>query len=158
MPIMQKPSIWWGFLGTRQVFNQWQNRNVSWKESAFCIFFNPNSHAPVICSMKPFTRLRVNNLIGTCVCLCAYFWTIQSNIFTPTVLNVWFHHKATQNQNQNVHLFDPHTIYIIAIYFYWHKEVDPETPAKTSLKMCAISSDTHQLQFIKLHHFKQERF
>ena len=25
-------------------------------------------------------------------------------------------------------------------------------------KLYAISSDTHQLQFIKLHHFKQERF
>ena len=25
-------------------------------------------------------------------------------------------------------------------------------------KMYAISSDTHQLQFLKLHHFKQERF
>ena len=29
---------------------------------------------------------------------------------------------------------------------------------KDKAKIYAISSDTHQLQFIKLHHFKQERF
>ena len=29
---------------------------------------------------------------------------------------------------------------------------------KVKAKIFAISSDTHQLQFIKLHHFKQERF
>ena len=28
----------------------------------------------------------------------------------------------------------------------------------TIANIYAISSDTHQLQFIKLHHFKQERF
>ena len=40
-----------------------------------------------------------------------------------------------KNQNQNVHLFDPHTIYIIAILtlLLIKQEVDPETPAKTSL-------------------------
>ena len=38
MQIMQNPQ--WGFLGTHQIFNQWQNRNVPiLKNSAFCIFF-----------------------------------------------------------------------------------------------------------------------
>ena len=39
---------------------------------------------------------------------------------------------------------------------YVKKVVNMNTVIKANIY--AISSDTHQLQFIKLHHFKQERF
>ena len=37
-------------------------------------------------------------------------------------------------------------------------QVTMESQSSLKANIYAISSDTHQLQFIKLHHFKQERF
>ena len=47
-------------------------------------------------------------------------------------------------------------MYRAYLYIYDEAHCMPNVVLKE--KMYAISSDTHQLQFIKLHHFKQERF